>query len=48
MTGTVVLIAEVAVGGWGAIAIGVAAALMFAGLWFVFPRLFARGPEDEN
>ena len=40
MTGTVLLIAEVAVGGPVAIVIGVVAALMFATLWFVFPRLF--------
>lgn len=39
MTGTVLLIAEIAVGGWGALAIGAGTALLFATLWFVVPRL---------
>ncbi|ABG93378.1 conserved hypothetical protein [Rhodococcus jostii RHA1] len=48
MTGTVLLIAEVAVGGPVAIVIGVAAALMFATLWFAFPRLLAHDPGGED
>jgi predicted membrane channel-forming protein YqfA (hemolysin III family) len=37
MTGTVLLLAEVVIGGWVAIVVGVAAAVGFASLWFVLP-----------
>ncbi|MGO4203938.1 DUF6328 family protein [Rhodococcus sp. TAF43] len=45
MTGTVLIVAEVAVGGWFAKLIGVATAVVFVGLWFVVPRLLR--PDDE-
>ncbi|MFC9363501.1 DUF6328 family protein [Rhodococcus sp. NPDC057014] len=48
MTGTVILIAEVAVGGPVAIVTGVVAALMFATLWFALPRLFNRHADSED
>ncbi|MFI9009308.1 DUF6328 family protein [Actinosynnema sp. NPDC053489] len=37
MTGTILLLAEVVVGGWLAIAFGVLAAVVFGGLWFAWP-----------
>ncbi|WP_394615070.1 DUF6328 family protein [Lentzea sp. JNUCC 0626] len=37
MTGTVLLLAEVVLGGWPAVLVGVLAFAVFAGLWFVVP-----------
>ena len=37
MTGTVLLLAEIVIGGWGAIVCGVLAAGLFALLWFALP-----------
>jgi hypothetical protein len=37
MTGTVLLIAEIVIGGWGAIVCGLLAAALFALLWFAVP-----------
>ncbi|KOV75561.1 membrane protein [Nocardia sp. NRRL S-836] len=37
MTGTVLLLAEVVVGGWPAVVVGALAFLVFAGLWFALP-----------
>lgn len=45
MTGTVLLIAEVAIGGWGAVAIGAATALAFVTLWYVVPRSIRADPK---
>ncbi|MFJ8966003.1 DUF6328 family protein [Lentzea sp. NPDC102401] len=39
MTGTVLLISEVIVGGWVAVLIGVAALLVYGALWFAMPLL---------
>lgn len=46
MTGTVLLIAEVAIGGWVAIVIAALAAVMFTVLWFVMPHLIQREQES--
>ncbi|MFZ2178682.1 MAG: DUF6328 family protein [Rhodococcus sp. (in: high G+C Gram-positive bacteria)] len=46
MTGTVLLITEVAVGGWVALTIGALSGVMFVSLWFVVPRLILR--EDDT
>ncbi|MEU5694956.1 DUF6328 family protein [Actinosynnema sp. NPDC020468] len=51
MTGTILLLAEVIVGGWVAVALGVAAGLLFGVLWFALPwRERGQGPvvEDED
>ncbi|QBJ97918.1 hypothetical protein ERC79_19690 [Rhodococcus sp. ABRD24] len=45
MSGTVLIVAEVAVGGWIAIVIGAVTAVFFVGLWFAVPRLLR--PDDE-
>lgn len=45
MVGTVLIVAEVAVGGWGAKLIGTVTALVFVGLWFVVPSLLRRDDE---
>ncbi|WP_430331860.1 DUF6328 family protein [Rhodococcus sp. ACT016] len=45
MVGTVLIVAEVAVGGWGAKLIGALTALVFVGLWFVVPFLLRRDDE---
>ncbi|RKT54033.1 DUF6328 family protein [Saccharothrix australiensis] len=37
MTGTILLLAEIVVGGWPSIAMGVLAALVFGTLWFLLP-----------
>ncbi|MEU4804749.1 DUF6328 family protein [Actinosynnema sp. NPDC023587] len=37
MTGTILLLAEVVVGGWPAIVLGVVAAVFFGILWFLLP-----------
>jgi hypothetical protein len=37
MVGTVLLLAEVAVGGWLAVVVTAVAAVLFGGLWFVLP-----------
>lgn len=37
MTGTVLLLGEMIVGGWGAIVLGVFAAVVFSTLWFTWP-----------
>ncbi|WNV87424.1 DUF6328 family protein [Umezawaea sp. Da 62-37] len=48
MTGTVLLLAEVIVGGWIGIAFGVAAAIGFASLWFVLPWRERRRDTAES
>ncbi|MEU7479944.1 DUF6328 family protein [Lentzea sp. NPDC042327] len=51
MTGTVLLLAEVVVGGWPAILVGAVAFLVFAGLWFAWPfasRSAERADERER
>ncbi|WP_053716085.1 DUF6328 family protein [Saccharothrix sp. NRRL B-16348] len=37
MTGTILLLGEVIVGGWAGIALGVFAAVLFSALWFAWP-----------
>jgi hypothetical protein len=46
MTGTVLLLAEVILGDWPAVVVGVAAFVIFAGLWFVVP--FASSHRAQN
>ena len=49
MTGTILLLAEVIVGGWVAVVMGVVAALVFGTLWFAWPwRERRRGPVDAD
>jgi hypothetical protein len=45
MTGTILLLGEVIIGGWVAIALGVVAALLFGTLWFAWP-LRERGRDS--
>jgi hypothetical protein len=46
MTGTVLLLGEVILGGWPAIVVGAAAFVVFATLWFVLP-LTTRDGDDQ-
>ncbi|ANZ37384.1 hypothetical protein BBK82_16285 [Lentzea guizhouensis] len=48
MTGTVLLVAEMVIGGWPAIAVGVLGFFIFAGLWFAWPsaRRSAEGADE--
>jgi hypothetical protein len=49
MTGTVLLLGEVIIGGWPAVLLGVLAAALFASLWFAMPlRKRMRGPAPER
>ena len=45
MVGTVLIVAEVAVGGWVAKLIGACTALVFGTLWFAVPALLRRDDE---
>ncbi|PTR22960.1 hypothetical protein C8K36_110143 [Rhodococcus sp. OK519] len=45
MVGTVLIVAEVAVGGWVAKLIGACTALIFGTLWFVVPALLRRDDQ---
>jgi hypothetical protein len=46
MTGTVLLLAEVILGGWPAVVVGVLAFIVFAGLWFVVPFASSERAQD--
>ena len=46
MTGTVLLLAEVIIGGWPSMVVGGLAFIIFAGLWFVWP--FASSKRAQN
>lgn len=46
MTGTVLLLSEVILGGWPAVVIGVSALVVFATLWFVLP-ITTRDGDDQ-
>lgn len=48
MTGTVLLLAEVILGGWPAILVGVLAFTVFAGLWFALPFTSSERAEDSE
>ncbi|HEY0638593.1 MAG TPA: DUF6328 family protein [Pseudonocardiaceae bacterium] len=49
MTGTVLLLAEVVIGGWPAIVFGALAALVFGSLWFLAPmRERADAPDPDT
>jgi MFS family permease len=49
VTGTVLLIGEVVIGGWGAIVIGVLTAIGFSLLWLIVPwREREEGPAHER
>jgi hypothetical protein len=49
MSGTVLLITEVVIGGWSAIAVATAVAAGFGVLWFLWPaQERARGPAPER
>ncbi|RVW03093.1 hypothetical protein EGT50_07805 [Rhodococcus xishaensis] len=45
MIGTVLIVAELAVGGWGAKLIGSITAVVFAGLWFIVPAFLRHDDE---
>lgn len=45
MVGTVLIVAEVAVGGWAAKVVGACTGVVFGGLWFVVPLLLRRDDE---
>nr|WP_256334930.1 DUF6328 family protein [Lentzea albidocapillata] len=46
MTGTVLLLAEVILGGWPAMVVGALAFIVFAGLWFALPLASSHGAQD--
>ncbi|GHH36776.1 DUF6328 family protein [Lentzea cavernae] len=46
MTGTVLLLAEIVLGGWTAIAVGALAFVVFSGLWFVLPFVSSERAHD--
>ena len=46
MVGTVLLLAEVAVGGWLAVVITAVSAVLFGGLWFALPLRESRRHDD--
>ena len=48
MTGTVLLLAEVILGGWPAVIFGVVAFAVFTGLWFALPSISAHRAEDRE
>ncbi len=48
MTGTVLLLAEVILGGWPAILVGALAFVVFTGLWFVWPFASSKRAEDRE
>jgi hypothetical protein len=48
MTGTVLLLAEVILGKWPSIAVGVAAFIVFTGLWFVLPFASSQGAQNRE
>ncbi|MFI6098683.1 DUF6328 family protein [Lentzea sp. NPDC051213] len=48
MTGTVLLLAEVIIGGWPSIVVGVIAFAVFAGLWFTWPLSTKRAEQRER
>jgi MFS family permease len=49
VTGTVLMISEVILGGWGAVIVGVLTAVGFSMLWLVLPwRERSRGPAPER
>lgn len=49
VTGTVLLIGEMVLGGWGAVVVGVLTAIGFSLLWLLIPwRERARGPAPER
>ncbi|NLE81376.1 MAG: hypothetical protein GX610_17680 [Rhodococcus sp.] len=47
MTGTVLLISEVVIGGWIALTLAGMTAVMFVSLWFVLPHWLHRDEEPE-
>ncbi|MGW6449388.1 DUF6328 family protein [Lentzea sp. NPDC055074] len=48
MTGTVLLLAEVVLGGWPAIVVGVLAFAAFTGLWFALPFASSHGAQHRE
>ncbi|USX50427.1 DUF6328 family protein [Lentzea sp. HUAS12] len=46
MTGTVLLLAEVVLGGWPAIVVGAFAFVVFSGLWFLLPFASSERAQD--
>ncbi|MFD4643144.1 DUF6328 family protein [Lentzea sp. NPDC058436] len=48
MTGTVLLLAEVVLGGWPAIVVGALAFVVFTGLWFALPFASSERAEDRQ
>ena len=48
MTGTVLLLAEVILGGWPSIVVGVLAFAVFSGLWFALPFASSQRAQDRE
>jgi hypothetical protein len=48
MTGTVLLLAEVILGDWPSVVVGVIAFVVFAGLWFVVPFASSHRAQDRE
>lgn len=48
MTGTVLLLAEVILGDWPSVVVGVIAFMIFAGLWFVVPFASSQRAQDRE
>jgi len=48
MTGTVLLLVEVVLGGWPAIVVGALAFVVFTGLWFVMPLASSKRAQDRE
>ncbi len=48
MTGTVLLLAEVILGGWPSVIVGVLAFTVFAGLWFAVPFASSQRAHDSK
>jgi hypothetical protein len=48
MTGTVLLLAEVILGDWPSVVVGVLAFIIFAGLWFVWPFASSKRAQDRE
>jgi hypothetical protein len=48
MTGTVLLLAEVILGGWPAVVIGAVAFAVFAGVWFALPFASSQRAQDSE
>ncbi len=48
MTGTVLLLAEIIIGSWPSVVVGVVAFVLFAGVWFVWPSASSQRAQDRE